>query len=459
MRKFSFVLCSLLLPVCLYAQNVGINTNTPQATLDVRGNQRIGGINNYLKYDSATGKIEWVGAALFTPVSQQIIKHSASAEGLYAGGGKLDYRNSTGNPVFFSDWTTGNGYFSGNVGIGAINPSAYGHGGNNRIVEIGNLNIGSDIQSHIIFSSNGTGGSMGGITWAAPNIPGTEKRVGFIGNVFETSNAARIVFYTRNEAGNLAEKFTIRGNGNVGIGITNPQYPLEINGRMRLSGANPFYPGTWLNDASSDIAFIGLKDNNHVGFYGSGGTTWGFTMNTITGALALSGSEGSPGQVLLSNGSGAAASWGTPAITHPYSFTIIPSQFSSLNGVLFSRDIDGVNNTPFTLNQSSTVIYTLTLPVSGDGPSTLDSKGYVVVEIVDASLSRVSYASSDYYIKRATATTQTASGAAINLPAGNYTIKARLVRVGGAGDGDVSTHASFNVNQQGIQFIAQVLPN
>ena len=52
-----------------------------------------------MKYDSATGKFEWVGASLFTPISQQIISHSASGEGLYAGGGKLEYRNVT-SPVF-----------------------------------------------------------------------------------------------------------------------------------------------------------------------------------------------------------------------------------------------------------------------------------------------------------------------------------------------------------------------
>lgn len=341
MRKIFFVLHTLALPYIVHAQNVRINTNSPQATLDVRGSQRIGGASNYLKYDSASGKIEWVGASLFTPISQQIIKHSASAEGLYAGGGKLEYRNSIGNPVFFSDWTTGNGYCSGNVGMGILTPSAYGHGGNNRVMEISNQNTGSDIQSQFIFSSNGTSGSLGGITWASPNVPGPEKRVGFIGNVYETSNAARMVFYTRNDAGNLGEKFTIRGNGNVGIGITNPQYPLDVNGRMRLSGTNPYYPGTWLNDASLDIAFAGLKDNAHVGFYGSGGIAWGFTMNIVSGALALAGNEGTPGQVILSNGSGAPASWGDPIVSKPYSFTIIPTQFSSLNGVLFSKDIDG----------------------------------------------------------------------------------------------------------------------
>jgi hypothetical protein len=55
------------------AQNVGVNTSNPQASLDVRGSHRVGGINNYMKYDSATGRIEWVGAAYMHP---QQIRHS-----------------------------------------------------------------------------------------------------------------------------------------------------------------------------------------------------------------------------------------------------------------------------------------------------------------------------------------------------------------------------------------------
>src|SRR3981081_1728529 len=107
-KTISTVFLGLLSGSALTAQNVGINTTSPQATLDVSGSQRVGGNSNYIKYDSATGKIEWVGASLFTTSSQQIIKHSASAEGMYAGGNKLDYRNSTGTPVFYSDWTNGN---------------------------------------------------------------------------------------------------------------------------------------------------------------------------------------------------------------------------------------------------------------------------------------------------------------------------------------------------------------
>ena len=65
------------------------------------------------------------------------------------------------------------------VGIGTTAPQAYGHGGINRILEIHNPATVNDVHAHLILSYNGTGSSLGGVTWAAPNVPGSEKRTGF----------------------------------------------------------------------------------------------------------------------------------------------------------------------------------------------------------------------------------------------------------------------------------------
>jgi hypothetical protein len=249
-------------------------------------------------------------------------------------------------------------------------------------------------------------------------------------------------------------RFVIDNSGNIGIGTGAPQFPLDINGRIRLSGINPNDPGVWLNDAGTDRGFVGLQTNNEMGFYGNEGVGWGFTMNTISGALSVGGNSGSSGQVLTSNGSSATASWSN----RPYAFTIKPIYYNSLNGSALTTTLAGVDLTPFTLSQNSTFIYTLTLELFGTGPGTSDSKGYVVVEILDGASSRVSFASSSYYVRRSTSMTQTVSGVAINLAAGNYTIKARLVRNSPV-DGDVDAHASLQPNEQGVQFIAQVIPN
>ena len=125
-----------------------------------------------------------------------------------------------------------NQLFSQNVGIGTTVPQAYGHGGVNKLLEIRNDGMGTNIQSHVILSTGGTSGSLGTLTWAASNIPGTEKRTALIANLFETANATRLGFYTRNEAGLLAEKFSINSNGNIGIGTSAPTAPLSFVGNL-----------------------------------------------------------------------------------------------------------------------------------------------------------------------------------------------------------------------------------
>ena len=123
MKKIIFFVLSLT-SLSISAQNIGIGTTTPQATLDVKGNQRIGGASNYMTFDSLSAKIEWKNAFLYAPVSQALMKHSAAADGLFynniGGIGKIEYRNASGNPVFYTSFVSGDGYFSNRLGIGNL---------------------------------------------------------------------------------------------------------------------------------------------------------------------------------------------------------------------------------------------------------------------------------------------------------------------------------------------------
>ena len=274
------VFFTILSDSTLHAQFIGINTTSPQATLDVKGTQRVGGISNYVKYDSATGRIEWNGASLWAPISQQIIKHSASNEGLYAGGGKLEYRNSTSTPVFFSDWTNGNGYFSGNLGIGVVSPTAKfqlrdGASGitpfstARMVVETNNhtyvnLLAPDPFETGILFGSTGNAVS-GLISYNSTTVP-----KGFIFN--NNGNLTRMV---------------ITNAGNVGIGVTDPQQTLSLKGGMNIDQTN-------LNH--------GAIDNNILRFGGASGEAIGSARGSGDNLYGLDFYAGGLKRMVITNG-------------------------------------------------------------------------------------------------------------------------------------------------------------
>ena len=236
-NKLLFLLYFLSLSFFGKAQHVGINTTNPQATLDVKGNQRFGGNTSYLKFDSASGKIEWIAASLFVPTSQHIIRHSASGEGLYAGGGKLEYR-STAAAVFYSDWITGNGYFKGRLGISIINPLA-------------GLHV---ADSSVLFSATG---DIPGIAGSIPQQGYGRRmmwyadkaafRAGFVnGDQWEQSNIGSYSFATGNStiaAGNYSTALGVgtnaSGNGSTTLGretIASGEYSIATGFGSNASG-------------------------------------------------------------------------------------------------------------------------------------------------------------------------------------------------------------------------------
>jgi hypothetical protein len=287
MKKLIFLIISTFSQT-LMAQNVGINTTTPQATLDVKGNQRLGGNIHFTTFDSLGGKIEWRNANLYVPVSQYLMQHSAAADGLYYNNnapinGQLEYRNATGNPVFFTNFTSGNGYFKNNLGINNLTPQFP-------------LSLNGALGDKISLWTDGT-----------PTHYGMGIQSGLF-QIFAKTAVDDIAFGYGN-SNTFAETMRIKGNGNVGIG-NNPFFKLDITGRMRIRTGNDGEAGIWLNNnANTGIqSFIGLENDTYVGLYGAAGAGWGLGMSTVTGALKINGSEGVAGQVLQSNGA-AAPTW------------------------------------------------------------------------------------------------------------------------------------------------------
>ena len=381
------------------AQNVGIGTTSPQATLDIKGNQRLGGGSHFMTYDSLGGKIEWKNSNLYVPVSQYLMQHSAAADGLYYNNtapisGQLEYRNQFGNPVFFTNFINGNGYFSNRLGIGNPTPQfplsfngalgdkislwtdgtpthygfgiqsgllqmfsktdfddiAFGYGSSTDFVEAmrikGNGKVGIGIiapTAKLSVSSDGTelaGTAVSNTFWTNAGIlgssPGSEISLANIGYLSDNNSSLGIRAY-RSSAGtdwtstalllgydvdNTVRAgggfLAISANGNIGIRTATPNAPLSFP--PALGKKITLYPG-----ATGDVG-MAVQGNllqiysDHpnadiaLGYDQAGVFTERFRVKA-NGSLAVNGNSGGPGQVLQSNGGGAAPTWITLATT------------------------------------------------------------------------------------------------------------------------------------------------
>ena len=101
------------------------------------------------------------------------------------------------------------------------------------------------------------------------------------------------IFYAGIDAASSQELIRFQGNGNIGVGVSDPVFLLDIGGRMRLRATTGLSAGSWLNNEANTTspAFIGMRADTEVGFYGQTGTPgWRFYVNTTDGNAWLQGS-------------------------------------------------------------------------------------------------------------------------------------------------------------------------
>jgi hypothetical protein len=167
-------------------------------------------------------------------------------------------------------------------------------------------------------------------------------------------------------------------NSRVGIGNNNPNAPLAFP--AALGKKITLYPG-----ATGDVGFAVAgnrlqiySDNPNadvaIGYDAAGTFIERFAFKP-NGALAINGSTGSPGQVLKTNGSGAAVSW----IGRPYAVSFSQSG-NSPNfqlGDLFVP-IPGLDNQSFSITETSNVVFNANILVYDPSPI---STAYVYTEV------------------------------------------------------------------------------
>ena len=229
------------------AGNVGIGTSNPQSKLEIitggtdsvtiKGTANDASVSAHVAFKKADGStIGYIGDGSGSNNQLQVTSHLVDGIANYAfNGGDIIFNTSPNLSGYSERMRITN---SGNVGIGTVAPSSYQHGGSVRVLEISNTASAANSQSHLIVSSgsNDPSSAIGGITAALANTSDSNKGVGYLGFITATSNtvsapSSELHIATRDVVeSNWSTKMIIKGNGNVGVGTTNPNKKLHVLG-------------------------------------------------------------------------------------------------------------------------------------------------------------------------------------------------------------------------------------
>ena len=108
--------------------NVGVGTLSPTKTLQVIGGTQLGGKKNNVFINSG-GKLSFKGTGTYyVDTSRYVFQNSGNSNyGLYLGKNgqgnlRYEFRDQNAAATFYVEADNGNGYISGNLGIGVLNP-------------------------------------------------------------------------------------------------------------------------------------------------------------------------------------------------------------------------------------------------------------------------------------------------------------------------------------------------
>ena len=135
-------------------------------------------------------------------------------------------------------------------------------------------------------------------------VTGTVTATRFIGDGSSLTGLAGVTQWANGAAGSISYS-----GGKVGIGISNPEFALDVGERIRVrQGANTS-AGIWFYQTTpaTDRAFVGMASDTQIGFYGNTGANWGLVMDTTSGQVDIPKNLNVKGDLSFPNSSGGSA--------------------------------------------------------------------------------------------------------------------------------------------------------
>jgi hypothetical protein len=237
----------------LIAGKLGIGTGSFGSVLSVEGNQNLVSLKRGTSGD-------------------QTFFMSADSARLY-----FSHTDTQSSNLILTLYDNKNAVFSGNVGIGVTGPS-------------GRLHVADDDGPTSLYMTNtdtaqtGTGSVqnqiiMKGLYWSGSSSQLIETRINSVHQLANGNGGSALTFMTQTGGSGAVEQMRIDRDGNVGIGITDPDQALEIGaaGKLKLSRSDNARSMILYTDGSygtieTDVDPILVKSANRIDFQIDGST-------------------------------------------------------------------------------------------------------------------------------------------------------------------------------------------